>query len=64
MVLGLTKKDGKAAPAKVVMRNAAVQAVGEGYFRVALAGLVAAGVLGIVAVSIGEGAKKRVRAPQ
>lgn len=46
------------AKGKVVMRNAAVQAVGETYFRVSLVGLVAAGILAIVAVSIGEGSKQ------
>eukprot|EP00752_Nemacystus_decipiens_P013014 g11513.t1 len=54
MVLGLNKADRSKAPAKVVLRNQAVQAVGERYFQVALAGLVAAGVLAIVAVSIGS----------
>lgn len=53
MVLGLKKKADKTPP-KLVLRNAAVQAVGETYFQVTLMGLVAAGVLGILAVSIGE----------
>lgn len=52
MVPGLKKAD--KAPPKLVLRNQAVQAVGEKYFQVALAGLVIAGVLAIVAVSIGE----------
>lgn len=49
MVLGMKKKTDK-----VVMRNAAVQAVGEKYFQVALIGLAAAGLLAIAAASIGE----------
>lgn len=52
MAPGLKKPD--KAPPKVVLRNAAVQAVGERYFQVSLVGLVTAGVLAIVAVSIGE----------
>lgn len=52
MVLGLKKTD--KAPPKVVLRNQAVQAVGEKYFQVALVGLLAAGVLAIVAIAIGE----------
>ena len=59
MVLGLKKADKAKAPAKLVMRNQAVQAVGETYFQVALAGLVIAGVLAIVAVSIGEAANQK-----
>ncbi|CAM9912464.1 unnamed protein product [Scytosiphon promiscuus] len=41
-------------PPKIISRNHAVQAVGETYFRVALLGIAAAGILGIVAVSIGS----------
>lgn len=52
MVMGV-KKASKAPD----LRNQAVQVVGERYFQLALAGLVIAGILGIVAVSIGAGSK-------
>lgn len=52
--MGLFKKKEGKAPPKLVMRNQAVQTVGETYFQVALVGLVAAGILGIVAIAIGE----------
>lgn len=51
MVLGRKKTNN--APPKAVLRNQAVQAVGERYFQVALMGIAAAGLLAIVAVSIG-----------
>ncbi|CAM9772829.1 unnamed protein product [Pylaiella littoralis] len=53
MVLGLLKKKDAKAPPKVMLKNLAVQTVGETYFRVALVGLVAAAVLAIVAIVIG-----------
>ncbi len=51
--MGLGKKKTNNAPPKAEMRNQAVQAVGERYFQVALTGIAAAGLLAIVAVSIG-----------
>lgn len=51
MALGMKKKSNNAPPPA---RNQAVQVVGRTYFIVAMTGLMAAGVLAITAIAIGE----------
>ena len=58
MFLGMKKKTNNKPP---IVRNQAVQAVGELYFQIAMTGLMAAAVLAIVTVAMGERERERER---